>query len=408
MDRNFLSPYNVIVDRKTDYTELEETTMRKRLLISLAMPMCALALFLFQTQPALACGGLIAPDGDVRLERASTLIAWHNGVEHYLTSFAYQGSASGVGWIVPLPAIPESIQDGGAWTLQRLNIESHPPQRALFAPNVQTAASSAQVIEQVQIEALDVTVIKGSGQQIVSWAVQNGFYLDEETHDHLLAYAQGSPIFMAAKYDTRAAQARHQLQGDGVPLLITMRVPHPWVPLEVLALDGQQVQADLYFLTDMPLNISDLNARIGQSAVGSEIPGATGFKLAFQEKMTTQLYQDLTSDRNMGWVWPDSWFTYLSLDAPSEQVTYDLGISTSGVIHLAPFGTPPMAVGSETHPLPSWVPMLPMNTPQWAETILGVVLVALLLFFLIRKRARANQATESIELASSPAPLEKR
>ncbi len=390
---NFPPTHNVIVVRYADYTQLEETTMRKRLILSLAMPLCALAFFLFQAQPALACGGLIAPDGDVRLERASTLIAWHNGVEHYLTSFAYQGSASGVGWIVPLPAIPESIQDGGAWTLQRLNIESHPQPRGLFfAPEANTAASSAQVIEQVQIEALNVTVIKGSGQQIVDWAVQNGFYLDEETHDHLLAYAQGSPIFMAAKYDTRAAQARHQLQGDGVPLLITMKVPHPWVPLEVLALDGQQVQADLYFLTDMPLNISDFNARIGQSAVGSEIPGATGFKLAFQEKMTPQLYQDLSSDRNMGWVWPNSWFTYLNLDAPSEQVTYDLGISTSGVIHLAPFGTPPMEVGSDTHPLPSWVPTLPMNTPQWVEAIVGIALVVLLVVFLVRRRrAKARQ-----------------
>jgi hypothetical protein len=392
---NFSFFCNVIVDRYTDYFQLEETTMRKRLVLSLAMPFCVLALFLLQTQQALACGGLIAPDGDVRLERASTLIAWHNGVEHYLTSFAYQGSAPGVGWVVPLPAAPESIQDGGAWALQRLNIESHIQQRALFAPDVNTAsAGSAQVIEQVQIEALNVTVIKGSGQQIVDWAVQNGFYLNSETREHLLAYAQGSPFFMAAKYDTRAAQARHQSQGDGVPLLITMRIAHPWVPLEVLALDGQQVQADLYFLTDMPLNISDFNARIGQSAVGSNIPGATGFKLAFQEKMTSQLYQDLSRDRNMGWVRPDGWFTYLSLDAPSEQVSYDMGVSTSGVIHLAPFGTPPMEVGRDTRPLPSWVPTLPLNTPQWIEALIGIALAVLVILFLVRRRqAKARQYT---------------
>jgi hypothetical protein len=293
---------------------------------------------------------------------------------------------------VPLPAIPQNIQDGGAWALQRLDIESHIQQRALFAPEANMATGSAQVIQQVQIEALNVTVIKGSGQEIVDWAVQNGFYMNGDTREHLLAYAQGSPIFMAAKYDTRAAQARHQQQGDGVPLLITMRIAHPWVPLEVLALDGQQVQADLYFLTDMPLNTSDLNARIGQSAVGSEIPGATGFKLAFQEKMTGQLYQDLSRDRNMGWVWPDSWFTYLSLDAPSEQVSYDLGVSTSGVIHLARFGTPPMEVGSNPRPLPEWVPTLPLNTPQWIEAMLGLTLAVLLILFLVRRRrAKARQ-----------------
>jgi hypothetical protein len=369
---------------------MEEPTMRKKLLI---IPMLAFAFFTFQAPSAFACGGLISPDGDIRLERASTLIAWHNGVEHYLTTFAYQenNSVANVGWIVPLPAVPETIQDGGAWTLQRLNIESHPIQRSLFAPQVNTAASSAQVLQQVQIEALNVTVIKGSGQEILNWAGQNGFTVGGDTRAHLLKYAQGSPIFMAAKYDTHLAQTRHQLQGDGVPLLITMKIPHPWVPLEVLALDGQQVQADLYFLTDMPLNVSDLSARVGQSAVGSDIPGATGFKVAFQEKMPAQLYQDLSSDRNMGWVWPDSWFTSLSLDAPSEQVSYDLGVSTTGVIRLAPFGTAPMAVVDGTKTLPSWIPTLPMSTPQWVEGFLGIGLATLLVFFLARRRSRAKR-----------------
>jgi hypothetical protein len=368
--------------------------MRKKLFI---IPVLAFAFFLFQAQSVFACGGLIAPDGDVRLNRASTLIAWHDGVEHYLTSFSYQGTEQNIGWIVPLPAVPENIQDGGAWALQRLDIESHPERQAFLGDTNVAAPSSAQVIEQVQIEALNVTVIKGSGEEIVNWATQNSFVLNDETRAHLLAYAQGSPIFMAAKYDTHIAAQRHQLQGDGVPLLITMKIPHPWVPLEVLALDGQQVQADLYFLTDMPLNISDFNARIGQSAVGSDIPGAPGFKLAFQEQMPEQLYRDLSSDRNMSWVRPNSWFTYLSLDAPSEQVTYDLGISNAGVIRLAPFGTPPMAVVDRalSTELPSWLPTLPLNTPQWVEGFLIAALAICLMVFLIwRARSKRKRAVK--------------
>lgn len=368
--------------------------MLKRLALRITIPVAALIFFLFQTPSAFACGGLIAPDGDVRLARASTLIAWHNGVEHYLTSFAYQGSASDVGWIVPLPAIPEKIEDGGAWALQRLDRESHPQRFDLREP-VAASAGAAQVIEQVQIEALNVTIIKGSGKEIVAWAVQNGFSLDEETHDHLLVYAQGSPIFMAAKYDTHLAQQRHQLQGDGVPLLITMRTAHPWVPLEVLALGTQQVEADLYFLTDMPLNTSDINAHIGQSAVGSTVPGATGLKLAFQEKMNDQLYHDLSTDRNMSWIWRDSWFTYLSLDAPGPQVTYDLGVTDSGLLHAAPFGTPPMTVADvqkNAGDLPAWVPTFPMNTPQWIGGFLLVALLAFVVGFLMKRAWRLTKA----------------
>ena len=374
---------------------MEETTMSRRLTLRLAVPILLLVCLLLPAQTAFACGGLIAPDGDVHLARASTLIAWHNGIEHYLTSFSYQGSTSSVGWIVPLPAVPEKIEDGGAWTLQRLNNESHPQPRALFGVD-HTVSSAAQVLQQVQIEALNVTVIKGSGKEIVDWAVQNGFSLDEETHDHLLVYAQGSPIFMAAKYDTHLAQQRHQQVGDGVPLLITMKTAHPWVPLEVLALDGQQVQADLYFLTDMPLNTSDLNARIGQSAVGNTVPGAPGLQVSFQEKMSDQLYQDLSSDRNMSWIWPDSWLTYLSLDAPSQQVTYDLGVNNAGVLHAAPFGTPPMGAVNNAQALPAWIPTLPLNTPQLALGVLIIALIILGAVLLLRRWTKEKRLAQAI------------
>src|ERR1051326_4059675 len=108
---------------------LENPPMRMFLKKVTAGAVVALGLLMVQTLPALACGGLIAPDGDVRLDRAATLIAWHDGIEHYMTSFAYEGTASSLGWIVPLPAEPISpVVEGGAWTLQRLNREVHPVQ----------------------------------------------------------------------------------------------------------------------------------------------------------------------------------------------------------------------------------------------------------------------------------------
>src|SRR5512146_731370 len=111
----------------------------------------ALGIFASQAATAAACGGLVAPNGSVRLERATTLVAWHDGIEHYLTSFTYQGDFNDVGWIVPLPAIPTSIQEGGAWTLQRLERETHPQPEFVLndAAGAPAAASGAQVIQQV-------------------------------------------------------------------------------------------------------------------------------------------------------------------------------------------------------------------------------------------------------------------
>jgi hypothetical protein len=353
-----------------------------------------------QALPAAACGALVAPNGAVRLQRATTLVAWHDGIERYLTTFTYEGDVPDLGFIIPLPAAPiQPVQEGGAWTLQRLVRETHPQPQVAFGSGVDRAAAApVAVLQQVQVEALDITVVQGSGDGVIQWATGNGFALDSDTRAHLQVYAKASPYFMAAKYDTAAARARHQLQGDGTPVLITMRTAHPWVPLEVLALDGQQVQADLFLLTNMPLYSSDVAAVVGQSSVGNQLPGAPGFTVAFQERMNASLYHDLSTDRNMSWVRPDGWLTYLSLDAPEDQVTYDLGVSTSGVIRLAPFGTAPMDVvdRAEPHGLPSGLPHFPLGTP---EVVGGLVLLlaflaAIALFIRAGLRAPAKQARQ--------------
>src|SRR5207248_1117833 len=77
--------------------------------------------------PALACGGLVSTNGTIKLVRTTTLAAYHNGLEHYVTGFKFVGDGAEFGSIVPLPANPERIVRGGDWTLQRLELEVHPP-----------------------------------------------------------------------------------------------------------------------------------------------------------------------------------------------------------------------------------------------------------------------------------------
>ncbi|GAC1657823.1 MAG: hypothetical protein NVS4B7_03920 [Ktedonobacteraceae bacterium] len=70
----------------------------------LAMLVFALVFFILQSQSALACGGLVAPNGAIRLSRATTLVAWHDGIEHYMTSFTYQGDISNLGLLETSPS----------------------------------------------------------------------------------------------------------------------------------------------------------------------------------------------------------------------------------------------------------------------------------------------------------------
>ena len=350
----------------------------RRLLLAAVVPLAALAL---QVTPAFACGGLVAPDGDVHLDQATTFVAYHAGVEHYVTSFAFSGSVADVGWIVPLPAVPDKIEAAGRWTLQRLEREFNPPPPIAFDA-LGTAAAASPVVEQVQVEALDITVLKGSGQTVIDWCEHNGFELPTETTDHLLQYAQGSPVFMAARYDNAAAAARRMQSGDGVPLLITMRTPQLWVPLEVLANDSDAVNADLFLLTDQqlqpaqPVPLFTLPGFTFGST--NSVDGAKGFTITGSRSLDSPLYNDLSSDRNMSWMPSTGWLTYLQLRAPSSAVTYDLGVGGDSRIRLASFGTAPARTVASPGPQ-AQLPVAPIAAGTAAMLLTVTVLAGVLL-----------------------------
>src|SRR6266487_2383094 len=76
--------------------------------------------------PAAACAGLIGSNGAVNLGRTSTLAAYHDGVEHYVTAFQFLGGGGEFGTLIPLPGVPSEVERGGDWTLQRLVRETEP------------------------------------------------------------------------------------------------------------------------------------------------------------------------------------------------------------------------------------------------------------------------------------------
>src|SRR5216117_4526000 len=114
-----------------------EATMR-RLLAGAATLVAALTL---STQPAAACAGLIGPNGAVNLVRTTTFAGYHDGVEHYVTSFKFAGGSGQFGSLIPLPGIPTDVIRGGDWTLQRLVRETEIAKRARFFGPVGAAAS---------------------------------------------------------------------------------------------------------------------------------------------------------------------------------------------------------------------------------------------------------------------------
>jgi hypothetical protein len=278
--------------------------------------------------PALACGGLIAPNGAVGLVKTSTMAGYADGVEHYVTQFEFAGADGEFGSIVPLPDIPTRVVRGGEWTLERLAIEVQPPVELFAAAEAADLQRGVTVLEEKRIGALDITILRGGGRAVGRWAEDNGFSLTPDAPEVLDFYARRSPVFMAARFDATEAARRGLEAGEGTSIHLAIPTDDPWVPLRILAL-GQSgdavVRADVFLLTER--RPSMLPGPIGSGA-GAE---RNGLRLLRDEPASAFLLRDLNGDRGMGWL-PSAgmWLSYLQVREEAEDLTYDLALDVAG------------------------------------------------------------------------------
>ena len=314
-----------------------------------------LTLVIVAAAPAVACGGLVGENGTIQLTRTTTLAAYHDGVERYVTSFEFAGVGAEVGSIVPLPGVPSKVERGGDWTLQRLEREVQPP--ALdreFAQAASAASPDAEVLYQTKIDALDITILRGGGDAVGRWAIGHGFLLTPDAPEVLDFYSQRSKVFMAARFDATRAQQLDQRSGDGTPIMLTVPTDEPWVPLRILSLGldaTQVVNADVFLLTD------DRPALLA---------GDQGVQVTSSQAASTGLLADLRSDKGMEWVPDAMWLTYLKVDAPASALHHDLAVSTrAGTLpsaRLAGYTVTSDTVMSDEGP-PRWWYLIAVGAP---------------------------------------------
>jgi hypothetical protein len=291
----------------------------KRLIAAAAL---VLPVVVVSAAPAGACGGLVGENGTIELVRTTTLAAYSDGIERYVTAFEFTGEGEEVGSIIPLPDVPTNVTRAGDWTLQRLAQEVAPPADSDGGRALAVAEESAgvEVILETEVDALDITVISGGGDAVGEWAIDNGFLLTPDAPEVLDYYAERSPVFMAARFDAARAAELDQGAGDSTPIMATIPTDDPWVPVRILGLGvdgGRTIEADVFLLTD------------DEPAL---LAGGPGMTLDRSEQANDLLLDDLRSDVGMAWVPEDMWLSYLTLDAPAAELDYDLAVSTrSGV-----------------------------------------------------------------------------
>lgn len=291
----------------------------------------AIVMILVVAVPAFACGGLVNPNGTVSLVKTTTLAGYRWGVEHYITSFKFDGGGAKFGSIVPIPAEPSKIRRGGDWTLKRLVEEVTPqPEQASGGAPSSSRDGEAEVVKEKVIDSVRVQILKGGADQVGRWAKNNGFALPPDAPEVLDFYAKRSPYFMALRFIPEKAKESQKNKGDGVPIHLNIRVDNPWVPLRILSL-GQSgstvVEADVFLLTKNEPNLLPKPEKAGSSE---------GTILERSEQASQSLLNDLRTDRvkrkgSMNWVHPkDMWLTYLKLNLDAKDLTYDLATNVRG------------------------------------------------------------------------------
>jgi hypothetical protein len=226
-------------------------------------------------------------------------------------------------------------------------------------------ADQAKVILETTVDALDITVVKGGGDEVGAWAKDEGFSLSPDAPEVLDFYGKRSPIFMAVSFNAKRAAALGQQQGDGTAVHLTIPTPSPWVPLRILGLGKQPnepIEADVFLLTP---------ARPRTLPVPVDAGAGIGLILERSEPASKLLLEDLRSDRGMSWLPADRmWFSYLKINTTAGELTHDLAIDPTGVgapSAVAAGLIPPTRLNGED----------PALWPWFAAGVLGLLIVGL-------------------------------
>ncbi len=216
---------------------------------------------------------------------------------------------------------------------------------------------------EAQIDALDITVLKGGAVAVGAWAKDHGFFLPPDAPEVLEFYADRSPIFMAARFNAGRAEEQGVQTGEGTPIHVAIPTPNPWVPLRILGLgrqEGELIQADVFLLTDAP------PSTLPQAEHPSDDPDQRGLIQEVSEPASPSLLRDLRSDDRMRWLpGSDLWLTYIRINEEAGRLTHDLAIDASG------YGQPdPVAAGFARRLISA-----PTDDPTTRETVVVLALL---------------------------------
>ena len=293
---------------------------------------------------AFACGGLVTANGTMSLTRTTTLAAYHDGIEHYVTVVRVRREPTRRGRLDrPAARHPDEGDQGRRLDLATAWSWRRSPPATGRARRLGRRPVRAVVILKTKIDSLDITVLKGGAVDVGTWATHHGFFLPPDAPEVLAFYAERSPIFMAVQFDV---EPRHD-QGccrEGTPVHVVIPTPNPWVPLRILTLGRTHpAGAGRRLPVDRP-RTRDASAR----GAAERRPRSARDRAAGERGRIAQLARrsPLGPQDGLAAARAACGSRDLKIDTPASTLTNDLAVDASGFGH-------PSSVAAGTRPVRS-------------------------------------------------------
>ena len=228
--------------------------------------------------PTVACGGLIGPNGAVNLLRTTTFVGYHDGIEHYVTAFAFAGRRRFVRLHHAPPGHPDAAStraatgrssDSSARPSHRARtVRSRPMRRPACRGRRRGPAGDHH--RRARHHGAQGRWRRG---RCVGHRARLPAAAGRARGARLLRPAQPHLPGRQLRCRCRRRQ-RGQAIGDGTPVHITIPTSDPWVPLRILSLGKQADDRSTPTSTCSPTGADPAAGRIGRWPVpGSHGPG---------------------------------------------------------------------------------------------------------------------------------------
>jgi len=189
---------------------------------------------------ALACGGMVSPDGTADMQGMSALLSYDGAREDLAVVVSYAAPSGPFAWLMPLPAAPQISQASVQGLIDGFRITT-PPLESDYQPHLGlgfsgAAAPSSGVLElgRTTIGNLEfVTLGATDAGELATWMQAHHFGFHDTQRESIQGYLARHWVLVAAR-TTAAAPA-----SGAIAVRFTFTTPDPVYPLAIAGASHQ-------------------------------------------------------------------------------------------------------------------------------------------------------------------------